>query len=1057
MLDINKCIIKESGIVISFYGCSEFHNKMKSAVYNNYSGIITFYSYETINQPEKINKSNNIGLLSSNYISSLSNTPSCIISIFDISEQIFSNESLDNISISLLNDICSLKQVFLLSPIILIILNTTNNSSVSSSVKNLMISYGHDNNIKYLLDKNIFLLYSKEKLLKEEFLNGLGQSIITNAGVYYNLKKKKIKRKITEGQSIIKQEKLAKYYIKLGLISLSVHKEKKNYSYFQKAYNILSSFIERSTYIFSDSNDIRIVYMNLRNACDFLFVNIMKDKNINTETAIGRTINHISIFSYENFFFDNKDKIDLLIKLWDIQWKYEIYDYVSSKFNVYYFDVQKINTMQRKIDLCERNKDEIDNLLNYKIDGTIFKVDNDYIEKFPKYYQNDNKIIKDINYILKLAFIEENKEQFNKVQNKNIFKKIINDFAFINVLTNNQDIQNQQKISFYAINIAKENKIIFTCEERIVMLSMILSKSYKFYDILIKFTKLFLNLFDEYVKLLHELNLCDYTLINESNKNFFIVYIKNIFVIFSLRELTTDEKNAINSLFLAKITNPYQFILQPNSFIKIKSIFKCDTQVYLFTLVDYSVTISSKLDLNLEVDEISLKFTNENRNLTHKCSNIILSHSSSPIDITQQFFINTNDIQCLYLTTVIIKLKNSIELIIPSNEINKTIQSNSFICIKEKNKSENPVSISFPKEVQIPVNNWKLFSFPIISNSSILIKNVNANISLESPYDKKPDNEFATIFFGEIAQLAKDTLIIQTDLISDKIQFLLNIYEIGNFRVQYKIEIHIAHKDLPNDIQKIKFFGQIDINVIMPFSINNTLISPLYMLVEPHYVINSINTIIKSNVTLNNLTNEDIYINDIICIPNQPWITIETFLTELLKLGKKNIILANSSFSIPFNITFTQGNNGSPGSFELQWQSDSLRNYANDKLFNTLKVNFDVINANNLNIDIYTEQEELNEQIKYRLMIKNTSEKQIYTTNIEIENKSDYYFIDGNVSINSQIFEPQTLKTYTLNLISKTEKKNLTKLPLVKVHMNSFSQRQDTNYLIVYNPSYCLI
>ena len=274
MLDINKCVIKESGIVISLYGCSEFHNKIKAAIYNNYPGITTFYSFETINQAQKINKSKK-GLLSSNYISSLSNTPSCIISIFDISEKIFSNESPDNISISILNDICTLKQEFHLSPLIVIILNTTNNSSVSSSVKNLIISYGHANNINYLLDKNILLLYSKERLFKEEFLNGLSQSIIANAGVYYNLKKKKIKKKITENQSIIKQEKLAKYYIKLGLISLSVHKEKKNYSYFQKAYNILTSFIERNTYIYSDSNDIRIVYMNIRNACDFLFVNIL--------------------------------------------------------------------------------------------------------------------------------------------------------------------------------------------------------------------------------------------------------------------------------------------------------------------------------------------------------------------------------------------------------------------------------------------------------------------------------------------------------------------------------------------------------------------------------------------------------------------------------------------------------------------------------------------------------------------------------------------------------------------------------------------------------------
>ena len=116
-----------------------------------------------------------------------------------------------------------------------------------------------------------------------------------------------------------------------------------------------------------------------------------------------------------------------------------------------------------------------------------------------------------------------------------------------------------------------------------------------------------------------------------------------------------------------------------------------------------------------------------------------------------------------------------------------------------------------------------------------------------------------------------------------------------------------------------------------------------------------------------------------------------------------------------------------------------------------------IINANNLSIDIFTEHKKVNEQIEYRLTIKNTSEKQIYSTNIKIENKSEYYYIDGNVSINSQIFEPLSLKTYTLTLISKSEKKNLTKLPLVKVQVYSFNPIQKTNYLIVYNPSYCLI
>ena len=52
-------------------------------------------------------------------------------------------------------------------------------------------------------------------------------------------------------------------------------------------------------------------------------------------------------------------------------------------------------------------------------------------------------------------------------------------------------------------------------------------------------------------------------------------------------------------------------------------------------------------------------------------------------------------------------------------------------------------------------------------------------------------------------------------------------------------------------------------------------------------------------------------------------------------------------------------------------------------------MNFDIINANNLSIDIFTEHKKVNEQIEYRLTIKNTSEK----LNVELipKHKSEFF------------------------------------------------------------------
>ena len=254
MFDISKCQIKESGIVIAFQGENAYHNKLKNDIKSHYpNGVVTFLPSDF---PPFANEKNKNGMLSSSFLLSLSTKPSCLIFIFDISELIMANVANEEIAFALYNEMRSKRATCPRAMSVMLIINTTSNSNVSKNVKSRIILYNKEiGDIVIQSEKNIFCVSSIERLSKEDFVSPFTECVIYNTRSYYHAKKKKIQKKISEGQLTMSQEQLAKCYIKLGAISFAVHKEKKNFSYFQRAYDLIVSFFDRTNYQFKNEND----------------------------------------------------------------------------------------------------------------------------------------------------------------------------------------------------------------------------------------------------------------------------------------------------------------------------------------------------------------------------------------------------------------------------------------------------------------------------------------------------------------------------------------------------------------------------------------------------------------------------------------------------------------------------------------------------------------------------------------------------------------------------------------------------------------------------------
>ena len=1029
MFDISKCQIKESGIVIAFQGCPTYHSKLKNDIKSHYpNGVVTFLPSDY--SPFSNEKSKK-GMLSSSFLLSLSTKPSCLIFLFDISELIMANVSNEEIAFALYNEMRSKKATCPRAMSVMVIINTTSNSNVSKSVKSRIILYNKEiGDIVIQSEKNIFCVSSIERLSKEDFVSPFTECVIYNTRSYYHSKKKKIQKKISEGQLTMSQEQLAKCYIKLGAISFAVHKEKKNFSYFQRAYDLIVSFIDRTNYQFKNENDNnnKMTYFEIRNICDFLLVNILKDKSIKIEDIISKVTNHIEIFIPRKFYLNNVLDSDINIKINFISWVQDILEYVSNSFteelkHISFITIQRMNWLFRKIEFVNVNKETIDKILSTQVDSKIVKKENPFNEKFPIYINVDsNEEITNVDMIIQMYFITQKKEMYHIEESQRQLKEIIT-----NILNSKEDINT---FGFYLLTTIDRNKNFLSKEERIQLLSTVLRNHI---NSLMKFNKVFLSLADEYIiYYINENKNFTFSFDKDKNNDKLLKLFQLILYIKQFRSLSNEEISLLSSL--ASSVNEFKdyiYIDVPFTSLSISSSFDRDN-INVFDVTIFSISITNTFPFKISNASISLIFSNEKRKMTFDNVDININETFTR---NMKMMLDPDDNGQLYLKRISFMLKNKIVFVIET-----PIKESSMLKINKISSRDEmtitPLLFETNKNVKSSVQENKYFYLKIIPMSNIIIKDIQATFTLVKENNEELNYEFITINAdGTVSTITNDKFVYINTNVNKKdsitIEFLLKIYDVSVCGLLYDITTNISHSELEASAYEYKHSDSIVITTQLPFSISSKVSCCKYKMTQNHLVYPT-NEIIKHQMLLLNQMEYKAIVNDIIIIPEDK-VDITTVFTKLLVLKKKNIIEGNENFVIPFNIVINSEFSSSPGEFVMQWQSEELKRYAKDKILNVINFNFAPIEVKKFHLDISMNVPPIIENtniIPVDVIISNKDHKKPKKILINIDRK-DSYLIDAKV-ISSTLLLPQS--QYKINLLlSKISNDSLYQLPFVSI------------------------
>ena len=1029
MFDISKCQIKESGIVIAFQGGNAYHNKLKNDIKSHYpNGVVTFLPSDF---PPFANEKNKNGMLSSSFLLSLSTKPSCLIFIFDISELIMANVANEEIAFALYNEMRSKRATCPRAMSVMLIINTTSNSNVSKNVKSRIILYNKEiGDIVIQSEKNIFCVSSIERLSKEDFVSPFTECVIYNTRSYYHAKKKKIQKKISEGQLTMSQEQLAKCYIKLGAISFAVHKEKKNFSYFQRAYDLIVSFFDRTNYQFKNENDNnnKMTYFEIRNICDFLLVNILKDKSINIEDIINKVQNHIEIFTPKQFYPNNVLDSDINIKINFISWVQDILEFVSNYFNKELthknvITIQRMNCLLRKIEFVNINKTTIDNILSTEVDNKIVKKQNPFEEKFPIYINVDsNEEVTNVDMIIQMYFITQKKEMYHIEESQRQLKEIITQ-----ILNSKEDIN---MFGFYLLTTIDKNKNFLSKEERILLLSTVLKTQI---DSLMKFNTVFLSLANEFISYyINDNHNLTFSFDKEKNNDKPLKLFQLILYIKQFRSLSNEEISLLSSL--ASSVNDFKdyiYIDVPFTSLFIASSFDRDN-INVFDVTMFSISITNNFPFNISNASISLTFSNEKRKMNFDNVDINITETYSQ---KVKMMLNPDDNSQLYLKRISFMLKNKIVFVIET-----PIKESSMIRInKVSSKDEmtiTPLLFETNKNVKSSVQENKYFYLKIIPMSNIIIKDIQATFTLVKENNEELNYEFITINEdGIVSTITNDKFVYINTNVNNKesitIEFILKIYNISECGLLYDITTNISHSELESSSYEYQHSDSIVITTQLPFSISSKVNCCKYKMIQNHLVYPA-NEIIKHQMILLNQMEYKAIVNDIIIIPEDK-VDITTVFTQLLKMKKKNVIEGNENFTIPFDIVINSEFSASPGEFVMQWQSEELKRYAKDKILNVINFNFADIAVKKFHIDIDMNVPSIienNNIIPVDVIISNKDQKKPKKILVNIDRK-DSFLIDGKVT-SSTLLLPQS--QYKINLLlSKTSNDNLYQLPFISI------------------------
>ena len=971
------------------------------------------------------NKVNEKGMISKNWINKFKNVPSVIIIYKNLGNFLNLN---DNIINSFISEVEKIYNIYFTNNLkVYLILEYIPNFNINLKKITDLIKNKIFDILKNINPENIIFIPNENVLQYEE----LAKNILKDSKNYYSSCAQKYVNKlaqITNDKINYNQEDLVKNYIKLGILSKIFNKSllKNKENCFEKAYEILLNNIEKNKYLFSIADE-RYIFIEKKYIANWLLYNILNSFNLNDSNIKFKIEHCLSIhlkhFNIENF-IENKNLISFQLKLFNLYWKFEIYNYISKKFSFFQktslsiFGI--INSLLRLNKYYQNNKRDIDNSnLNFLLDNLTIE-QSKYIEKIPKFFIN-KKEISDVNQRLKYYYLYLFKEK--NINFEEINKNIISHFK--NLLGN--FFKNNEQYNFYTFYLGNLFNIFNLNEKEKYFNNLILKN-----ENLKNFPKIYQNLITEYDELIINNNLDS----NENNNNNIN---KNIlFKLSKNYKLTENEKKKFNSILSNNnlnnnITN---YKIYNNDLFEINYNFN-KNYVNSFEKIEFFFEIKKKHnEINFNIKEIQLIFNHSNRNFSFKLLN--KNNEDNFIIKNKYEFIALQKDNFLYLNKIIFILDNNIRL----ENIIKVDKKNILNVIEETekiefNKFQQFFDINYKINAKLSENECHYFNISILNKNNqnqLKIISIRANFILNVVLAENNNNDFKNEFNfilldknGEIKQKIENTnLILNLENNNNNnefiFEFLLKIKYSNRYLLNFTINYELINSNFPEQ----KFFYEsehsIKIKCVNGFILNNNNInSNIFILnqLNEDYKNKSFlsNNLINYKIEILSQLNDDCLIKDLIINHNNN-LEIKSNILKLLKKNFQLKILAKNIFSIPFTIKSYNDFSGSIGTLILKWTTKELEKYSNNKMINEINIKLDDINIEKFNYLI--ENEIKNNNKEYILNITNLNNE---FKNIEISfdlKDSDKYLLQGLIRKQQIIFpnEKLTIK-YEINFINK--------------------------------------
>ena len=965
MFNLSDFIIPETPLSIGLTGYSEYHNHLQEIFSSFQEFSLVKFKSSSIEESDSESKSSktpskSLNIVSKKWVAKYLATPVCNVHIADITNSINNNQSSENIAKIIEDEVTALRKKYKKSQFLLLIFNLSNTPGTSSAVKARLKST--PNNI--FNDQNVFLYFSKQfKVTNTNIFVPFKNALSTKLKQYFMDRTAKYKIQIQKNSQNTKNpELLGKYLIKESYILNANKDEKKKADNLLRAYNIFTKKINKDTYMFITSKNTYLFYYQIRNVCDYIMVNMLENKKLRKGDVLNKINGHFAIFDCFNYFKDKPELITPEIELLNIIWIYSWYEHIiQNKEEVrksYDFFLDQMHILLRLVNYIEQHDETVLKIIN---DNSLYIIiENSEIGKMPVFSKEDKSEIKEDELLL-LYISHEIKTSFtnfdyfrNKLVEK--IKFIISDFEI-----SKQSVTDYNALLLYVFTLVNDKKKIFTKEEEKHFLHIII---YSKHILLKKYPLIHIHLINKYTELILSEPIDELSSFDQKD------LINNLLQILTYRELEPKEQELLNKLFTLN-NNSDKIDISADSILTITSEFDCK-QIKRFSAVNFTVNINLNIDFLTfnEIDKISLLFSNYKKNHAYKGLNLSLT-KDKPLSFTLNLLTTENDGKYLELEEVHIILQNGITII---KTIKRDSSSNLPLLITDNTRIEEVKLIYDKGIINVATKEYHVYTFEIERNESPIetaISSITGDFGVFRKYgDDTQQKYFQFIYkYPETNKFKSfhDNLSIninKPDNNKNTLMFILQITEEGTFLLNFNINITVSFLQFEkfSDINTriIKKNGIIQIQTIKPLKVESLIKSNVFITEvnenseHPKSILYPIGHPLYINYNLINNLPYDIYISKLLITPSEYNLTIESKLMKLIEKGKNNIIKKDYYYNIPFILTCNEAFNDSPGFFIINWQTEKLKRYTDDKLFNSISCNLTEIATDRLMVNVST-------------------------------------------------------------------------------------------------------